>query len=300
MRVTGTPTVIHERPWARVARIPTDDGATFVKSTMPALAHEMPVTALLARVAPRAVTPVIAHDDAQRFLLMEDAGERLRSIIERDRDLRHWRGLLRRYAEVQLATTPRAAELVAAGCPDMRAGALTRAFEELIADDVLISVAGKHGDMRELLPRLRAIAPRAREWDLALGAIVPPTIQHDDLHDGQVFIRDGHVRFLDWGDAVVSPPFYSLVVIERSIAYTFDLAPGSPELLRLRAEYLEPFTASAARARLEEAVAIALVLGRLVRALTWTRVMRALPPEQRDAEAVAGWFGLFLEAAETR
>lgn len=299
MRVTGAAAVIHERPWARVARIPTDDGATFVKTTIAALGHEMPVTALLARAASNAVTRVIAHDDAQRFLLMEDAGERLRSVIERDRDLRHWTGILRRYAELQVTVAERADELVAVGCPDMRQGALPRAFEELIADDALVAIAGPRSGIAEQLAPLRAIATRVREWDGELGRTVAATIQHDDLHDGQVFLRDGHVRFLDWGDANVSHPFYSLVVIERSIGYSFDLAPGAPELLRLRDEYLEPFTDRMTRARIDAALRVALVLGRLVRALTWTRVMRALPPEQREGEAVSGWFELFLEAAAT-
>ena len=287
LRVTGAATVIHDKPWAQVARVPTEDGATFVKTTIPALGHEMPVTALLARIAPEAVTRVIAHDDARRFLLMEDAGERLRSVLERDHDIGHWRGNLRRYAELQLAVAPHASALVAAGCPDMRAGALPRAFEALVADDTLVEIAGRA--MAEQLPPLRALVPRVLEWDDELRGTVPETIQHDDLHDGQVFVRDGHVRFLDWGDANISHPFYSLVVAERSIAYSFELEPGAPELLRLRDEYIEPFTARATRSQIDAALRVALVLGRLVRALTWMRVTSALPAEVREPEAVSGW-----------
>jgi hypothetical protein len=31
---------------------------------------------------------------------------------------------------------------------------------------------------------------------------IPETVQHDDLHDGQVFVRDGRYLFFDWGDIV--------------------------------------------------------------------------------------------------
>jgi hypothetical protein len=298
MRVTGEPTVIHEKPWATVARIPTDDGATFVKATIPALGHEPAVTSLLARVAPELVTPLIAHDETRRFLLMEDAGERLRATIERDRDIRHWHGILPLYAEIQLKAMPFADHLVAAGAPDMRASALPALFDAVVNGDELLTIAGPRSTLPDHLRRLRAQRPRVRAWSEALAVTVPETIQHDDLHDGQVFIRSGHARVLDWGDANVSTPFYSLVVLERSVAYTFELAPDAPELGRLRDEYLEPFTAVATRAQIEEARRLAMLLGRLVRALTWTALVRTLPPDHEDAEAAPGWFELFLEAAE--
>ena len=41
---------------------------------------------------------------------------------------------------------------------------------------------------------------------------VPETIQHDDLHDGQVYVRNGSYRLLDWGDACVSHPFFTMAV----------------------------------------------------------------------------------------
>ena len=41
---------------------------------------------------------------------------------------------------------------------------------------------------------------------------IPATLQHDDLHDANVFVGDGRYRFFDWGDAVVAHPFFSLLV----------------------------------------------------------------------------------------
>ena len=298
-RVTGEPEVVHDRPWAKVARIPTDDGATFAKTMMPALGHEVAVTALLAQAAPDLVTPLIAHENERRFMLMEDAGERLRARIERDKHLRHWRGVLGRYADVQLKAAPIADALVAAGCPDMRVSALPAAFEAVIDGDRLLTIAGRESSTPEQLATLRALVPRVREWSERLVDTVPETIQHDDLHDGQVFFRDGQSRVLDWGDANVSHPFYSLVVLERHIVHQFELRPDAPELLRLREEYLEPFTRVATRSRIDGSLRLALLLGRLVRALTWTRQVSALPPDQREADVIEGWFALFIEAVSS-
>src|SRR5439155_1190038 len=90
--------------------------------------------------------------------------------------------------------------------------------------------------------RALAAVPRFEEMCRALAADgVPETIQHDDLHDGQAFVRDGRYLVFDWGDSCVSHPFHSLTVILRSIAFRLDLPPGGPELRRLRDGYLEPF-----------------------------------------------------------
>ena len=63
---------------------------------------------------------------------------------------------------------------------------------------------------------VRAILPEYAERCELLAAFgIPETIQHDDLHDGNVFVRDGRNLFFDWGDSCVSHPFHTLVVTLR-------------------------------------------------------------------------------------
>jgi hypothetical protein len=293
--VTGAPELVHDMPWAQVTRLPTTRGAVFCKWMFEPLRHEVPVTVALASWVPDLVTPVIDADPAHSWLLMDDAGERLRAIIERDRDIARWRGILARYADLQLTVAPRASELVALGAPDRRASALPAAFEAAIRGDDLLTIAGSQSSTEAQLRALRALVPSVREWCDQLAGTIPETIQHDDLHDGQIFLRDGVVRILDWGDANVSHPFFSLVVLERSIAHAFGYTPGAPELARLRDEYLEPFTAVATRARIDACLPLASRLGRLCRALTWIQVVTGLAGADREREAVPGWLQLFLD-----
>jgi hypothetical protein len=64
---------------------------------------------------------------------------------------------------------------------------------------------------------------------------LPETIQHDDLHDGQVYVRNGSSRVLDWGDACVSHPFFTMAVtLEGVIAWGIDDVQGSVELAPFR------------------------------------------------------------------
>jgi Ser/Thr protein kinase RdoA (MazF antagonist) len=117
------------------------------------------------------------------------------------------------------------------------------------------------------------------------------TVQHDDLHDGQVFVRGERYLFFDWGDACVSHPFHTLTVTLRATAARLDLAPGGRELQRLRDAYLEPF------GDLREAADLAYRTGTVARTLAWDRYVRAAGAraEPDDAGAPAYGLKLFLE-----
>ncbi len=215
-RVSGKAEQIHVVPWSTVLRIPTDRGAVYFKATWPPQRHEAAITEALARWAPDQGTAVLALDRRRGWLLAEDAGPRLREVLAKDRDIRRWHAVLPRYAELQLKTAPHVSELLKLDVPDRRADALAMSYERLLKDRSLMRIGLKEGLSAVQHERLRGMVPQVREWAMAISAAIPATIQHDDLHDGQVFVRDGHYRILDWGDACVSHPFYSLSVILRS------------------------------------------------------------------------------------
>ncbi len=111
---------------------------------------------------------------------------------------------------------------------------------------------------------------------------IPETIQHDDLHDGQVFVRDGRYLFFDWGDSVVSHPFFSMsVTLEGVLSFGLDDVEGSVDVTPFRDSYLRPFDSYARGEELEAAHAIALRLGWLCRALSVDMFARSLEPSER-------------------
>jgi Ser/Thr protein kinase RdoA (MazF antagonist) len=118
--------------------------------------------------------------------------------------------------------------------------------------------------------------------------VVDRTLQHDDLHDGNVFVRDGRYLFFDWGDSCVSHPFNSLVVTMRALVRRLELPPGGPDVLRLRDTRLEAFASYGTRAELVEAADHAHFVGTAARSLSWYRFVDAREPEFRldDEDAV--------------
>jgi Phosphotransferase enzyme family len=283
--VTGELDQFHVRWWSTVIRVPAAGGDLYFKAVGRGFEFEPPLTATLAELAPDRMTELVAVDAARGWMLMRDAGEQLGDLVRRPADLHHWEEALPRYAELQIAAAPLAGELLAVDVPDVRLSTLPHQLGELLGRPE----ARLDAELRE---RVLAALPEIEAMCSELAAYgIPETIQHDDLHDRQVFVRDGSYVFFDWGDSCVSHPFHSLTVTLRATAAKLDLEPGGAELRRLRDAYLEPFGAPA------EAADLAYRTGTIARALAWDRYVRAagVTADPEDDSAPAYGLKLFLE-----
>ncbi|HWH05096.1 MAG TPA: aminoglycoside phosphotransferase family protein [Gaiellaceae bacterium] len=242
----------HVRRWGTVLRAETAGGVVWLKAPAEELLYELGLTELLAARAPGLAPRLLASDREHGWLLLADAGERLRELVAGERSLARWLDVLPLYAELQLALAGDADELLALGVPDLRLDVLPDRLEALLRR----LDAPEAARALEHLPRVRGLASELAAFGL------PATVQHDDLHDGQVFVDDGAYRVLDWGDACVSHPFFSLsVTLEGQIAWGVDDVEGSEELGPYRDAYLRAWRAAYPDAELEAAVELALPLG---------------------------------------
>jgi hypothetical protein len=283
--VTGAIEQPHVRWWSTVLRVPTADGDLYFKAVAPIHHFEAGLTVRLAELQPGRVTDVVDADLERGWFLMRDAGMRLRELIETSGDLHHWERVLPEYARLQLEVAPHADEFLALGTPDERLVVLPQLFRELL-------VTRPHGLSEDEHRQALDAVPRFEEMCLALAEDgLSETIQHDDLHDGQVFVHDGNYLVFDWGDSCVSHPLLSLTVILRATAWRLGLSPGGRELRRLRDAYLEPF------ARGPELADAAYWAGTIARAIAWKRMVDPRELEflsESDLESPAYGIRLFL------
>jgi aminoglycoside phosphotransferase (APT) family kinase protein len=199
---------------------------------------------------------------------------------------------------LQLAVAGEAKRLLRLGVPDERLAGLPARFARVLEDRDTLLVARADGLNESEYERLRdSTAEVERLCRELAGYGIPETIQHDDLHDGNVFVRDGRYVVFDWGDSCVSHPFHTLVVTLRATAWRFDLEPGHSTLVRMRDAYLEPFAPCGSRAELLEAFDTAYRVGTIGRALHWYRSVAARVPHLSPDEADSVPYGLklFLE-----
>lgn len=230
---TGEPEQAHSQAWSTVLRVPTTAGDVWVKSVSDDLRHEAAVHQVVAARAPERVPPFLAADVDRGWMLMDDAGRRLREVVEQERSLERWHDVLGATARIQLAVTPDVPLLLAKGVPHHPL--------DRLADDYAAFVAA-----HDLDARFREAAPLVADLSAQLASYgVAETVQHDDLHDGQVFLgrpETGTHLVLDWGDACVTHPFLTLAVtLLGVIAWGVDDVADSEDVAPYRDSYLVPF-----------------------------------------------------------
>ncbi|HET9673491.1 MAG TPA: aminoglycoside phosphotransferase family protein [Gaiellaceae bacterium] len=280
----------HSYPWATALRLATAAGDVWFKACIPELAHEVRVLELLNARRGDAVPELLAGDRERGWMLLADAGERLRELEPEPGQLERWEDAVALYAQLQLDVAQDVDEFVDAGVPDRR-GAITEQFAVVIEDETVTKPPVEDPLRDDEIEQLRAIVPRLESEEAELDALgVPFSIQHDDLHDGNVFVQNGGYRIIDWGDACVTSPLLSLTIALAVVAYQFGVDADAPEVVRVRDAYLEPFTAVVPRAELLDAVPAATRLGHACGTLKWAEVLTAIPAETRGAfdKAVPG------------
>jgi hypothetical protein len=276
--IAGPIEQIHLQPWSSVFRVPTTRDAVYVKCCGPTQAHEPHLTALLHHEFPGLVTEVLALHPTQPWMLVAEGGKKIRDAYSGDEFLRAWREVLPRYAQMQGDATPHVRKILGFGTPDHRATALVAGFADAVANEPALS-ADREGHITE--DERRALAELSPKLSDALGALaalrIEDTLQHDDLHHGNVLVRDGRAVVFDWGDACVSHPFLTLAVTLRFAASATKHAMEDAEIVALRDAYLEPWSDRASTRELRDAAELGRRIGEVSRTLTFYAVARAYP-----------------------
>ena len=297
VEVTGEIEQPHVYWWSTVLRVPTADGDIWFKACHPSHGFEPALTLELASLRPERLVDVLAVDLERGWMLTADAGTRLRELLGSADDLARWEEVLPLYADIQLVTADVVNRLLELGVPDDRLTGLPARFERVLGDRDVLLTDREDGLDQGQHQRLLASVPEVERLSAELAAAgMPETLQHDDLHDGNVFVREDDYVLFDWGDSCVSHPFHTLAVTLRAAAWRFRLEPGDTRLERMRDAYLEPFGGYGSRAELLAAFAVAYRLGTIARALSWYRAVEAVPGlEPTDSDSVPYGLKLFLK-----
>jgi len=264
-------TPVKDRPWARTWRLTSSDGVTYVKAAGVATHYEVSLIAQLHRVAPTMVAPVLAIRPESGWLLLADAGSTLGDHLGGEFDLSAWTSMLARFAQLQRIAEPLTADLITAGVPDERPDRLLDVLKQLLTDSP--NLTGLAQSER------RALLDRSRRWSEAAVELaqlaVPGSVQHGDLHPGNVAIADdGLARFFDFGDASIAHPFTTMLV---PLQVARSLGAGEGQIARLRDGYLEGFTDLAPLRHLRHGLDVALWCAGLPKATAWDRALWTAP-----------------------
>lgn len=213
-RVVAAPEQPRVRPWSTQLVVDTETGRYWFKAACRSASFEPALQALLAEIAPDAVDAPVAVDAERGWLLTADRGATLRE--RREPDALDWAVLLTRYAHLQQAVVRHGDALRATGLPDCSPGTVPARLDAVL--DLLESFPAGHPARLADPTATRLREARAAVETAAAtlgGSPLPSSLQHGDLHPGNVFEVDGALRVFDLGDAQWA---YPLEVLEVSSA----------------------------------------------------------------------------------
>ena len=297
--LTGDWAQPHARPWSSTMWFATTAGRVWFKVNAPASRYEPALLGLLAERVPGLAPEVVAMDQERGWSLLRDGGPPLRSVLAPQDSWAVWEGLVATYAAAQVRLTTDRVAVLSTGAAEVSPTTLPGLARELVVE--LAAQPVQQGGLGAAeADRLAAALPRFDAWCAELGAsAVPDSIQHDDLHSGNVCWRGSvpEARIIDWGDAVWGAPLGTLLCTTASLAHHAGLPADAPEVLRVRDAYLEPFTEYVDRAALLRLADLSCRTGRVTRALSWRAALRGAPLSEHVGRElpVRGWLLELLE-----
>jgi len=261
MRVEQLGPVEQIRTWelSCLLRVETIRGPVWFKAVPPVLAREVLVTSELSCRYPYLMPGVLAADYARRWLLLDDFHG---PLLAQQRDLPIWEILLRRYADLQIGLSERMRVLVDL-CPDRTLPVMARSLDRLVD-----GCQGERGLDTEAAAQLRELVPHLKEMCQRLETYrIPYSLDHGDLHPGNVALSPDRLTIFDWSGASVAHPFMSIIPFLNAAIReeSFPEMEGARE--RLLQAYLEPWTRFEPMDRLREAFGLCEALGMLHQAL---------------------------------
>jgi hypothetical protein len=280
------PGTLRGRMYSVVARIPVEGGCVWFKENPPRSGFEPALVDALSRWSPQDAPPLIAVDVERRWALTHDVGERLDGLLKRDPDIRNLHTPLRRYAQLQQSLAARVEDLFALGVPDAR----PEHIEELLDEVLTYAPSGSIGE--DVQRHVKSMLPELRAWSGELAALEAPiTIDHQDLHPGNILGTSTDSLPFDWGDSVVGSAFGSILVVLRATPAFTGIERDDPSIKALRDVYLETWRESGAwtAADLNEAVELSLRLSPVIKAHVWTRTFPCFRGSAEPWKSVAFW-----------
>lgn len=239
-------------------RLPTADGAAWLKVVPPFFAHE---GAVLSRLDSR-IVPELVATDGPRVLLRESPGED--QYEANGSTLLRMVGMLVR---LQAQWVGRVDELLALGLPDWRSEALVGRFTDLVAR----CADGLDSAVVTELDALVADLPARNARIASCG--LPDTLVHGDFHRGNLRGSGDELVLLDWGDSGVGHPMLDQAAFLERLDDA-DRGPVRAEWARLWGEAVPGCDPDGAVALLEPLIA-------LRQALMYQVFLDGIEPDER-------------------
>jgi hypothetical protein len=264
--------------------------SVYLKSANQAAFFESHLTAYLSKNFPNTTVELLAANHKSNWIVMKKLpGVLLRTTKSR----KAYELMIRNYTILQRQVMPNVNEVLSLGVIDRRLPILWKEIDDNL--ELLCATGLDEEDTFKILSIKSELLSMCEE----MVGVFPDTLEHGDLHSGNVFIEDNSFRFFDWGDASITHPFLSIRVFWNSL---FELLEEDRDenwmrkISEFRPAYLDRWKDYAPISILKRQLLLAEQVGCVYRALSW---LLYITPYRTNKEASlnkpAQWLILLLD-----
>lgn len=204
-------------PWSSVKRLLTDNGTIYLKQTPDLLSLEPTVIQLLKHKFQAAVPEVIAVDKELQCFLMKEGGKQFYHYNKTKDRLELICKAINKYKQIQNHSSECINDFLELKVPDWRLNKIPLLYTQLISQKNVLLKDGMPVIDIQKLPEFSAQCASLCN-DLSKFAM-PVTLDHCDLHGGNILVNEKthEITIIDWGETVITHPFFSLSAFLRSL-----------------------------------------------------------------------------------
>lgn len=264
------PETVRAMPWSIVTHFSTSKGSIYLKEMASLFSLEPTLIKALSEWEDDSIPKVIAMNNDLRCFLMEDAGMQLSKHLKSEFQIELLIKALTMGANSQYKAVNHVDVLLSIDVPDWRLAKLPDLYLHLLNQESILQEDGLTPTdieaLRTLHPTFLELCHRLSQYK------IPETLEHTDFHDSNILIKEDHLTIGDWGDAVISHPFFSLASYLNSATRYHSLKEGDEIYTTLQDVYLDTWLEFESKDRLMEAFQLAKRLRPCQIALSFIRV----------------------------
>jgi hypothetical protein len=253
------------RIWHRSAilRVPTNEGFVYFKALPPATPVAETLAFELISSYAEFLPSHLAVDPQRGWTLIREPGS---GSSENGAAEEGWSEAVHALARIQLNSAAHVKRYMQMGLPDRRIARLPTQIELLLGDVEAIRPQRSRGLKPEEIRRLQGLEQQLKNDCMQLATYrIPASLEHGDVFAGDAVTTQPGAVFLDWSDASISHPFFSVALYGGDA----DLSPADASVrARLRDAYLQAWGNYESPDRLLEAYELAQRLAPLHYAVT--------------------------------
>lgn len=291
---------IELKSYSIVLKIETNCGVFYLKQTPQDLFLEPDTIAYLAQSGCNHIPQLIAKNETLLCFLMSSCGEiTLRRFFDGKAKLEPLEQGIKQFTAIQRRLEHSVPAMLKLGIPDWRLETFGHLYQQLVENESLLL---NDGMTKQEIKQLQHYGTLCKELCAQLSNLnLPQTINHSDFHENNMVLdkQTGEVNLIDWGETVITHPFFSLCGCLWNVTFFQDIKKDSPRYKQLQLCCLDAWLDGYNHQTLDKAFNIANQISGVFAALGYLRMYVATHHLENNVQqmhpgSIAGCLRTFL------